>query len=469
MSKDNSPRKRKRTPHLTANSVSNGQHPAPVKTAEVQSETPEVSSQSLDKHLEQQAARWLSDIGLSPIEKLKQAGLQTQQWGETILATTPASDQPALLIYLPPDETLAVNLSATLAAVSAWQQAGDMPGTYKILLGPVEATWLAAHKDELAAEAIIYTLGEYNNGRPLISLGLKGLLEVELKVQTMSQDAPSAFSEVLPGAAWTMVRALDALKSDTQEIKIDYFENDLVALPSDESRSLLKSVPDHADRLVKRLEQYGLKHYIFELGDSLVLQTEYRVPTVNISALECGDFETGRLKLPSTARAIVDFHLLPDQHPDRIFEALQNYMVDKNFDSLEVRQLPGSLRPTRTPLSHPFIQKVIETFESLNGQLPLVAPISPFSGFLAPIKEVLGWETPAVCTGLAGLTADQATLYNQARFLANLLPSLAGLQPLAQPDLIFELPPETELALSEVAVSMPSAPVSIDDDLAGLP
>ena len=168
-----------------------------------------------------------------------------------MLATGGATGSATTLIYLPPDEVQAVNLAALLTALSAWQKAGGLPVGVKILLGPVDGDLLTAHRSELAAKAVIYILGEYAEHRPVLSLGVKGLLEMELSTQAAQQEIPSAYSEIMPTAAWPLIGALDALK-DTQEIKIDGFLDDLIPLPLNESKLLIQSAGEHAGRLAQR-------------------------------------------------------------------------------------------------------------------------------------------------------------------------------------------------------------------------
>lgn len=414
----------------------------------------------VDALVETKFAKWLaqSKVPASLQTRLTEASWTVEQWGKTLFATSSTDLQaPALLVYLPEPPaqakggrrkrsvqtpTTTYNMAAVLTAWAAWQEVnGDALVTLKLLSGPLDEGLLTEHAPVLAADAIIYALGEYTGGRPLVSLGLKGLLEVELRAKTLSQSASSAYSEVMPAASWVIVRALDALKSDVQEVKIDYFEQNIAPLPAQESRLLLAAVPQHRERLARQLQHYGLSHYIFELKDALVLQTEYRVPTVNVSAIECGSFnEAGRLKLPAMARAWVDLHLVPDQTSAQIFQLLYNYLTEKNFDGLEVIQLPGSLEPTRTPLDNPFVALALATSEAVTGQPPLLAPISPYTGPLAMLKAAAG-QPPAICIGLDE-NATRQDGQAHAKFLAHLLPEIASLRFETLPELSFELPPD---------------------------
>lgn len=430
--------------------------------------------QKIDAWLDRQASGWLK-LGRAgsalPLDG-SLAGWQIQKSGATVFGQHQGSGTASLLVYIPSAATPAgrYNLAALLAAAEAWQAgAGELPLTLKFLMGPVDPAWLAAHSADLAADALIYAEGEYRQGRPLISLGLKGLLEVELRVTTMTKAAPSAYSEIMPAASWTLVQAIAALKSDSQEIQIENFEDNLAPLPVEESHALLKATPDFSPELAERLKDYGLSGYIFNLNDRLILQTQFMVPTVNVSALECGSFgRAGRLKLPSTARARLDFHLVPYQDPDQVFESLKAHLLALEFGpQLEITQLPGALRPSRTSMSAPFVQAALVAAESAAGRPPLVAPISLFSGPLALLKEALGGP-PAVCGGfgLGRGRVNRADFTTQARWLAHLLPairsdrlngSFATFPDWSSP--AFENLPDRPLEIDEMVFELPDWPV----------
>lgn len=396
--------------------------------------------------------------GFSPnglLKKLRDFGLKAQRLGkQTVLAQLRAKNaDSSLLIYFP---TAGKNLQAALLAADAWRTAvGSLPTTLKFLIGPLDAEIIESRREALNADAILYTEGEYSNGRALVSLGIKGLLEIELRAKTLNRPAPAAFSETMPAASWTIVRALDAIKSDTQEVKIPDFEEGLTPLPAAESKTILKLANEHADRLAARLKDYGLSSFIFELGTSLVLQTEYLVPTVNISAIECGELSReGRLKLPNTARARLDLHLVPYQNPDKAFSRVAEYLNSKGFDGLEVTQMPGSYLASRTPLDNPFIQKVLTIAESAIGKPPLIAPISPYAGPLSLLKQN-NEVPPSVVVGLNESNVNETDFLAHARFIAHLASEITPLEPKkseksshAQPEahelsIQFELPPES--------------------------
>ncbi|MBN9388757.1 MAG: peptidase dimerization domain-containing protein [Chloroflexi bacterium] len=426
---------------------------APIQTDTPGSDFP-ARLAGVDTWLQREAAFWLKKAGDEQglLAEARADGWQLKQWGKSVFGQV-GNGPGRLLVYLPPGRASAVNLAALMAATQSWQTTGDLPLTLKFLYGPVEEALLAGHSEDLAADAIIYVRGDYRRGRPLVSLGVKGLLEVELRVKTMSKDAPSAYSEVMPGASWLLVQAITALKSESLEVQIEDFEEGLSPLPFEESQALRKALPDFKPELAQRLRDYGLNEYIFNLNDWLVLQTQYMVPTVNVSALECGSFDTsGRLKLPATARARLDFLLVPYQDPAQVFEKLRQHLLTREFGpQLEIIQLPGAFRPSHTPLTARFVQDVLAAGEAI-GAPPLVAPIGLFSGPLAALKEAAG-NPPALCFGLGRSRVSRADFTTQARWLAHLFPLV-----LSGDAAMFEIYPDRPAPAAKKLTEPPDTP-----------
>ena len=184
-----------------------------------------------------------------------------------------------------------------------------------------------------------------------------------------------------------------------------------------------------------------------------MLQTQFMVPTVNVSAVECGSFDkAGRLKLPATARALLDFLLVPYQDPAQVFEKLRQHLMAREFGpQLEIIQLPGALRPSHTPVSARFVREALAAGEVV-GAPPLLAPLALFTGPLAALKEAAG-NPPAVCFGLGQSRVSRADFTTQARWLAHLFPLVPG-----GDAAMFEIYPDRPAAAASKPPEPPDAP-----------
>jgi acetylornithine deacetylase/succinyl-diaminopimelate desuccinylase-like protein len=80
--------------------------------------------------------------------------------------------------------------------------------------------------------------------------------------------------------------------------------------------------------------------------------------------------------IPATARAIVDFYLIPGQDPADIFDKLKRHLQTRGFSDIHVTlRYAGS--PTYTPAHHNFVQQVIQSAERVYGCNPILLPLLP--------------------------------------------------------------------------------------------
>ena len=55
-------------------------------------------------------------------------------------------------------------------------------------------------------------------GRPIVSLGVKGMMYLELVVKTLTQDAHSMYAAALPNPVWRLVRSVSLIKDENERI-----------------------------------------------------------------------------------------------------------------------------------------------------------------------------------------------------------------------------------------------------------
>src|SRR5256712_10653029 len=66
--------------------------------------------------------------------------------------------------------------------------------------------------------ATIEAANHSSDGKPVLSLGSKGILSVELEVRTAKVDQHSSLATVIPNAAWRLIAALRSLRSERGRI-----------------------------------------------------------------------------------------------------------------------------------------------------------------------------------------------------------------------------------------------------------
>lgn len=308
-----------------------------------------------------------------------------------------AADAPTtLLIYQRydrhmPDLQGVEEIAALLAALDACQKiAGRLPIHIKWLLDGSDGQDMLAlsrcleeHSALLQADAAIWSytddtgIGEVGT-HPLLAPGTKGLLSVELTVQTGTTVIDVMHSGIVPNALWRLIWALNSLKDVQEDVKIEGFY-DALTPAADSAMQLLSTLTDSA------LEQrWGTP--LMNLKGFQLHYTHLLMPTCTVTTItsKLPENEVGTT-LPIQATACVDFQLVPEQDPYAIFTLLRQHLDERSFSDVQARVLFAS-RPTLTASEHPFIQSVIHATEMAYGQTPYLLPLTVGSYALHPLR-----------------------------------------------------------------------------------
>ncbi len=290
------------------------------------------------------------------------------------------------------------NIAARLAAIRAWREVrGGLPCSLKFCIegdeeigSPHMEDFVAQHRELLAADACLWEGGGVTwEGTPQVTLGVKGLLYVELECNTVSRDAHSSYGTVLPNAAWRLAWALSTIKSPDERVRIDGFY-DAVRLPTPEEHAAVEAMPSEEEETLK---SYGIQEAL-----TGVRGLDYRLrhlfePTATVDGLSSGyEGEGPKTVLPARALAKMDFRLVPDQDPDDILEKLRRHLDRHGFADVQVRYLSGE-RPARTPVGDPFVEVVREAVQEAYGREPIIVPTMAGTGPLHPFIATLGLPT----------------------------------------------------------------------------
>lgn len=276
--------------------------------------------------------------------------------------------------------------------------------------------------DELRTteENMLFSLA---NNTPLLFLGCKGQLSVELASHSTTTPVSSHYGSIVPDAAWRLLWALNSLKNAREEIIIDGFYDAITPI-EDDAVAALYTLPDTASTLA---EHWGIPDLLLELRGLQMHYAHLLTPTCTINFITGGNETTARL--PSQARARIDFSLVPGQEPDDIFARLQDHLQKQGFSDIQVQQL-FSCPPAYTSLAHSIVQQVSNAITQAWKRAPLILPITPSSHPLAPLQQkahmpilitptatpqtpLLQWDDPAVMPLLRHKLRETALVIHQ--------------------------------------------------------
>lgn len=244
------------------------------------------------------------------------------------------------------------DLAVRLEAIAALRSVGGaLPLTVKFIVDGEEESGsphfpaaVRAYKDRLAADLCLSEGGHPHSPdeaapdkTPVMVLGVKGMLYVELSAQAAQVDAHSAYAAVVPNPSWRLVGALATLKDPDGRVALDGFY-DTVRPFNAQERAALEAMPDQAKPLRRVL---GLKAFLDDLEGYAWRERLYGAPTCNICGLEAGYTGPGlKTVLPAKARAKVDFRLVPDQRPQEVLSQLRAHLDRHGSATLSSRPLP---------------------------------------------------------------------------------------------------------------------------------
>jgi len=255
---------------------------------------------------------------------------------------------------------------------------GDVPLSFKFLFegeeeigSPNLAPFAEANRDLLKADLTYYSDSHiHESGRPMIILGLKGMVYVELTARGARIDQHSMRATGVPNPAWRLVWALNTLKGPDNKVLIPGFYDDVRPLTNLE-RDTIARIPIDEQAL---LDFFGIDKFLpgrLQDGYYLNLISE---PTCNIAGIVSGyTGEGSKTVLPSVAKAKVDMRLVPGQKPEDILEKLKRHLEVEGFGDIEVEGF-NFLTPSRTPIDHPALPVIVDALQEAYGLEPIVFP-----------------------------------------------------------------------------------------------
>lgn len=253
---------------------------------------------------------------------------------------------------------------------------GDLPINVKFLFEGEEesgslnlAQFVEEHRELLRSDLVYTSDGPlHETGKPVVLLGVRGMLYVELTSQIARWDNHSGNKgNIVPNPAWQLIELLQTMRDEAGNVKVKGFYDNITP-PTDEQLDHLASLPYDVSQIAM---QAGLDHVEMDA------QTYYRrlmfEPTFNICGFHSGYGGAGsKTIIPSKAKVKIDIRLVEGQEPDDIYEKLRQH-IQMYAPSVQISHL-GDMRPSRTPLELPIVQEIIQAVERSYRTQPVILP-----------------------------------------------------------------------------------------------
>jgi len=292
-------------------------------------------------------------------------------------------------------------LITRIKAVEAYlKTAKDVPCNIKFVIEGEEETgsthieeYLKKYKQKFSCDGVIWEFGYVDaKNRPIIGLGMKGLLFVELSVKESVRDAHSSLAVLIKNPAWRLIEAVKTLRNSDGRILIKDWYKEVTPL----SKNDLKIIHDEPfdERIFKK--EFGIKSFV---GDKKSLDAKKALvgdSTCNIAGFVSGyTGEGAKTVLPGEALVKIDFRLVPKMDPKRQVSRLRSHLKSKGFSDVKIKVFHGEAA-ARTASSHPFVAQVKDAADRAFGR-SILNVSNAGTGPMHPFVKVLG--SPCISIG----------------------------------------------------------------------
>lgn len=281
------------------------------------------------------------------------------------------------------------------------KKTGDVPCNVKFIVEGEEEVgsvhikqYLSKYRDMLKCDGVIWEFGYVDaKDRPIISLGMKGLLYVELLAKGPARDAHSSLAVLIENPAWQLISALGTIRDKNGKVLIkDWYKE--VRPFTDQELSVIGNEPFDEQEFKK---EYGIERFVANAEGIEIKKAHVGMPTCNIAGFNSGyTGEGAKTVLPSKAMVKIDFRLVPDMLPEKQLERLKNHLNEHGFENIEVRFIHGEAA-ARTPISDPFVVHVEQAAKEAFGS----AIISVSSAGTGPMHSFIN-TLHAPCISIGG-------------------------------------------------------------------
>ncbi|HUU48135.1 MAG TPA: M20/M25/M40 family metallo-hydrolase [Nitrosopumilaceae archaeon] len=256
-------------------------------------------------------------------------------------------------------------LITRIKAVEAYlQTTGDVPCNIKFVIEGEEETgsahiddYMKKYKEKFACDGVIWEFGYVDSkNRPIIGLGMKGLLFVELSIKESIRDAHSSLAVLIKNPAWRLIEAINTLRDSNGKILIKDWYREVQPFSKKDLEIISKEPFD--ERSFKN--EYGIKSFVGNKKGLDIKKALVGGVTCNIAGLISGyTGEGAKTILPGEALVKIDFRLIPQMDPKKQAQRLREHLKSKGFSDVMIRIFHGEAA-ARTNPSDPFVSKVQE-------------------------------------------------------------------------------------------------------------
>jgi len=249
---------------------------------------------------------------------------------------------------------------------------GDIPCNIKFVIegeeevgSPNIGKYLRKYKKKFSCDGVIWEFGYVDSkNRPIVGLGMKGLLFVELIAKESKIDVHSSLAVLIKNPAWRLVDAVKTLRNSQGRILIKDWYKEVTPLTKTDLK-IIKQEP--FDESVFKKE-FKIKNFV---GNKKGLEAKKALvagATCNIAGFVSGyTGEGAKTVLPGKALVKIDFRLVPEMDPKKQIQRLKKHLKVNGFGDLQIKVYHGEAA-ARTDPSEPFVSQVRQAANESYGK-----------------------------------------------------------------------------------------------------
>lgn len=211
---------------------------------------------------------------------------------------------------------------------------------------------------------------------PVLNLGFKGIVYMELECQTNPSDIHSGMANIIPNPVWRLLWALNSMRGQDEVLVEGFYDN--VHPPSTEDLELTdKSAPM---LLAATQSMYNVKNFRSDVKNAKAVARNliYKPSPINIDGIISGWTGPGTKTItPSRVKAKIDVRIVPNMTTSEVVEKIKQHLKKHGFEDIKVNVL-GAYEWVKTSINDPLVQAAIKTVEEF-GYKPVINPMMPAS------------------------------------------------------------------------------------------
>ncbi len=264
-------------------------------------------------------------------------------------------------------------LITRIKAVEAFlKETGDVPCNVKFVVEGEEEIgsthieqYLKKFQTKFSCDGVIWEFGYVDaKSRPIIGLGMKGLLYVELTAQESIRDAHSSLAVIIKNPAWRLIEALNTIRDPNGKILIKDWYKEVTPFNKTDL-DLLASEPFDESGFKR---EYGISEFVNKMKGLEVKKALAGNPTCNIAGMISGyTLQGAKTVLPSYASVKIDFRLVPKMIPKKQITRLKAHLKKYGYSDISVKIFHGEAA-SRTDPTNPFVTIVKQAAKESFGK-----------------------------------------------------------------------------------------------------